>query len=104
FARELEQLRLRLAGFRMVLTLSQAGPDWTGAAGRVTPALVARHIPNLAGARYFVCGPGEMRDGLVAWLREQGVAPDRIHTEVFGKSMSSPRSPAPHVNEAVSLA
>jgi ferredoxin-NADP reductase len=90
FARELEAMRLRLARFRMILTLSQPDPEWSGSVGRVTPALVARHIPEPAAARHFLCGPGDFVDRLSGWLRENGVVPERIHSERFGKSSRIP--------------
>ncbi len=86
FRRELDQLRPRLAKFRMVVTLTRPDSLWTGAHGRVTPELVARHVPDLALARYFLCGPGEMRDTLIESLSALGVDPGRIHWEMFGKS------------------
>jgi ferredoxin-NADP reductase/nitrite reductase/ring-hydroxylating ferredoxin subunit len=86
FARELEALRLRLATLRMVVTLSLPDRDWNGSAGRITPALLHRHVPEPASARYFLCGPGAFCETLSSWLREHDVPADRIHTEQFGKS------------------
>jgi ferredoxin-nitrite reductase len=94
FADELDALRLRLATFRLVLTLSLPDARWNGSAGRVSPALLQRHVPEPASARYFLCGPGNFTDTLCRWLREHGVAADRIHSEQFGKprQISSPES------------
>jgi ferredoxin-NADP reductase len=85
FARELDALRLRLATFRMVLTLSLPDPNWDGLAGRVSPALLHRHVPEPASARYFLCGPGGFTETLSTWLKERGVPAERIHSEQFGK-------------------
>jgi ring-1,2-phenylacetyl-CoA epoxidase subunit PaaE len=76
-------MRLSLARLRLVLTLSRPDADWTGSVGRVTPALLARHIPEPAATRYFLCGPGDFVATLSAWLRENGVEPERIHSERF---------------------
>jgi ferredoxin-nitrite reductase len=86
FARELDALRLRLANFRLVVTLSRPDQEWNGSVGHVGPALLTRHVPEPALARYFLCGPGAFTPTLTAWLRDQGVPPDRIHSEQFGKS------------------
>jgi ferredoxin-NADP reductase len=51
--------------------------------GRVTPALLARHIAEPATACYFLCGPGEFVDTLSAWLRENGVEAECIHSRRF---------------------
>ncbi len=85
FARELNALRLRLANFRMILTLSQPEPTWNGSVGRVVPPLLARHVPEPARCRYFLCGPGGFTETLRAWLAERGVPAERIHFEMFGK-------------------
>ncbi len=86
FARELDAIRLRLARFRLVLSLSRPDPHWSGSVGRVTPALLARHIPEPAIARFFLCGPGDFVETLSGWLRENEVPPERIHSERFGMS------------------
>jgi ferredoxin-NADP reductase/dissimilatory sulfite reductase (desulfoviridin) alpha/beta subunit/nitrite reductase/ring-hydroxylating ferredoxin subunit len=86
FAAELESLRLPLASFRLIVTLSRPDPDWMGATGRVLPALVARHVPEPELSRYFLCGPGDFTQALTCWLLERGVPPDRVHCELFVKS------------------
>ncbi|MBX6311812.1 MAG: Rieske 2Fe-2S domain-containing protein [Isosphaeraceae bacterium] len=93
FGRELEQLRLRLARLRLVITLSRPGPGWTGPVGRVSPELLARHVPEPMAARYYICGPGDMRETLSTWLAAQGVPADRIHFEVFGKARKAAALP-----------
>jgi ferredoxin-nitrite reductase len=93
FGRELDAMRLRLARFRLVLTLSRPDPDWSGSVGRVTPALLARHVPEPAASRHFVCGPGNFVETLSHWLQQNGVPPERIHSERFGKSGGPPTAP-----------
>jgi ferredoxin-NADP reductase len=44
---------------------------------------VAELVSDVAGSRYFLCGPGEFMELLEAGLREAGVPPERIHTEQF---------------------
>ena len=90
YRRELESLRLRLPQLRLIVTLSRPGPNWTGEIGRVDPSLLAQHIAEPAAARYFLCGPGEMRASLTEWLKGQAVPADRIHFEMFGKA-AAPR-------------
>ncbi len=91
FGRELDAMRLRLARFRLVLTLSRPGADWSGSVGRVTPALLARHVPEPAAARHFLCGPGDFVETLSAWLRQNGVTAESIHSERFGTSAAVAR-------------
>jgi ferredoxin-nitrite reductase len=94
FAREIDALRVRLAGLRVVITLSQPDDTWTGPTGRVGPDLVAQHVPDPSAARFFLCGPGAMHDELTAWLLERGVPNDRIHVEMFGKAKKAVKLPA----------
>lgn len=86
FATELDGFRVRLAGLRLVHTLSRPDPEWSGEVGRVTPELVAKHVPEPQKARYYICGPGDLREGLSTWLQTQGVPADRVHSEMFGKA------------------
>lgn len=86
FARELDAIRLRLARFRLILTLTRPDPEWCGPVGRVTPSLVARHVPELASSRFFLCGPGDFVETLTSWLGQNGVPADRVHFEKFGKA------------------
>ena len=73
FARELDALRLRLATFRLVIALSRPDPEWDGEVGRISPELLARHVADPASARYFLCGPGDLRETLTGWLEGRGV-------------------------------
>jgi ferredoxin-nitrite reductase len=106
FARELDALRLRLANFRMILTLSRTGAEWKGATGRVGPAMLARHVPEPARSRYFLCGPGDFMPVLKSWLLDQGTPETQIHSEQFGKSARRPPEsatmPPPRANAASS--
>lgn len=66
---------------------SRARPDHLGvdydAAGRITPANI-RNFCQDPDADFFICGPiGFMQDVSKA-LKDIGVIPARIHTEVFG--------------------
>ncbi|HEV3121558.1 MAG TPA: hypothetical protein VGY53_06630, partial [Isosphaeraceae bacterium] len=103
FARELDDLRLRLAQLRVVIALSQPSAEWSGPIGRVTPELIARHVSEPEQARYYICGPGDMREKLTEWLDSRGVAADRIHTEMFGKPTRAATVRCAPLAEAVSL-
>ncbi len=85
FSRKLDQLRIRMPNLRLVLTLTQADPLWSGGIGRVDPDLLARHVDPLESSRYFLCGPGDMTRDLVSYLDNRQVPRDLIHTETFGK-------------------
>lgn len=83
FREELEALRTRL-DLRIVYVLSEAPEDWQGARGRITPELVADHLPgDKTEYRYFVCGPPAMMDAAERALLRAGVPWPLISTERF---------------------
>jgi ferredoxin-NADP reductase len=62
----------------------------------VSTALLTRHVPDPAPARYFLCGPGDFAEILAGWLCDHGVPREQIHSEQFGGSpqvANSLRSP-----------
>jgi ferredoxin-NADP reductase len=103
FARELDDLRLRLPQLRVVIALSQPDEEWAGPVGRVTPELIAPHVREPKQARFYICGPGDMREKLTEWLGGLGVPAGRIHTEMFGKPSGSPSARRAPMAEALSL-
>ena len=80
----------RLAGvmpnLRYEVTLSQPSESWTGLCGRLDFEVVRDAVPDLAGGRYFLCGPGDFMDALRESLVAAGVPAKRIHTEQFQKT------------------
>jgi ferredoxin-NADP reductase/MOSC domain-containing protein YiiM len=49
---------------------------------------VLRDLDVPRNADFFICGPSAFMDGLTRGLRAWGVAPDHIHTEMFGVAPS----------------
>jgi ferredoxin-NADP reductase/MOSC domain-containing protein YiiM len=71
-----------------------AGRDYD-AEGRVTPEVLQElGLPRTAG--YYLCGPPAWMRDLSAALLTTGVAPERIHTEIFGSEPSEGAERAPH--------
>ena len=85
---------------KYVVTLSQPSDSWTGRCGRVTTQCIVENLPDVAGARAFLCGPNDFMDVLREQLMKAGVPADRIHTEQFQKSpmraISLERDTGPH--------
>ncbi len=86
FLDELGALALRHANFTYVpvMTRAEAGDEWTGETGRIDAAMIARHLPGLAGADVFISGlhgmVGDMRD----LLDRMGVRDLAVRAEDFG--------------------
>ena len=83
FREELEALRTRLS-LRLVFTVSQPPPGWTGDTGRVTTAMLDRHLDaERKTHNYFVCGPAPMMAAVERALVRSGVPLPNIYTERF---------------------
>jgi ferredoxin-NADP reductase len=83
FARaEIEALAAR-AGARLSLHLTAPGPGWTGARGRITPAILDA-LPALAAPTFYLVGNGAMITELKRELVARGVnRKQQIRTEAF---------------------
>jgi ferredoxin-NADP reductase len=102
FAREARELLARLPRARGHVRYSR--PDATDrpgvdfdASGRLTvTALEGLGVPR--DSEFYLCGPAAFLEEFTAGLAGRGVAPDRVHTEVFGsgKSVTPGVRGAPH--------
>lgn len=89
FREEIAYLQKRHANLHVCLTLSRAPESsWIGERGRISWALLERHVPNLHQHPIHICGPNELNQAVKALLLEAGISPERIHQESFGPSKS----------------
>lgn len=58
--------------------------------GRITRSEMTRTAEMLEGAVYYICGPETFQAAIVENLEELGVAPERIHVEVFTPQGNKP--------------
>lgn len=83
FREELDRLAGRL-DLRLVHTLDEPPPGWTGETGHVDAEMMRRHLPPAYRRwQFFVCGPDPMMDAVEDALVALEVPPARIHTERF---------------------
>ena len=84
FREELDYLRKRFPNLRVHLILSrEAGETWSGERGRISSAMLARAVPEIAARRVHICGPAEMMDAVTLLLIELGVPEDQVRVESF---------------------
>jgi ferredoxin-NADP reductase len=87
FAEEAHQLLQSLprAHERIFYTSAEADPLPTGTVVRGRPTLAALTRLGLpTDANAYLCGPTQFMDDMRGALAEIGIAPDRLHTELFG--------------------
>jgi len=84
FREELEALTQDLE-LEVVHVLENPPEGWTGETGRVSLALLDRHLPDDQGERfdYYVCGPEAMMNLVEPYLRKRGVPLRQIFLERF---------------------
>ena len=83
FRAECQRLHDTLPFFDYHVSLSRPESRWEGPRGRLDGARLAPLVHDLQDSRYFLCGPSTFMDEIGAWLRQQGVPADRVHTEQF---------------------
>ena len=77
---EFQDLADRYPQFSFVTTLSQAGPDWPGARGRVS-SLVQERVTSVQDLAVYLCGNGQMIKDVTAMIQAKGLCP--IHREKY---------------------
>ena len=93
FQKSLAALERRNPKLHVVVTMSDAGPEWKGARGRLGKELLTQAVPDLASRRVHLCGPPAMMDATKALLLEIGVPADHLKTEAFGAVKPPPAAP-----------
>lgn len=71
---ELAEWAKRCPKFSFITTLSQPGPEWTGARGRVT-MLVQERITSVRDLAVYLCGNGAMIKDVTALIQAKGLCP-----------------------------
>ncbi|MDF0645376.1 MAG: FAD-binding oxidoreductase [Nitrospira sp.] len=74
YREELEAWTSRFPRFSFVTCLSQPGPSWTGARGRVTE-LVKERVGSVRDLAGYLCGNGAMIKDVTALLQAKGLCP-----------------------------
>lgn|SRR3990167_3409936 len=83
FIDELLQLEQEHPQFKMIAALASPHPEWQGAAGFITDALLVKNIPDLDQPIFYVCGSPGMVAALQQVLRELQIDDARVKVEDF---------------------
>jgi ferredoxin-NADP reductase len=80
---ELCELAKTHANFKLVVTLANPEPEWTGEVGFITDALVLKHAPKWENSFIYVCGGPRMVGAMQEMLAELGADKTRVMVEDF---------------------
>ncbi len=84
FHEELQEYAERFSNFTYHLVVSDTTDCWAGETGFIDAKLIARLVPDLAEATYYVCGPQVMNDFCKKELLSLSIPEKRIRREMFG--------------------
>ena len=84
FHRELREYAEKYSNFHYHLVLSESVPGWQGETGFIDDTLIAKYVPDINAATYYICGPQVMNDFCVQKLQAMGISPKHIRREMFG--------------------
>lgn len=92
FGADLELLEERLSRLKRIMVLTKADDRWGGEKGRISSDLVRKHLDDLSGRTYFLCGPQLFMQHVKGILLASSVAAEHILEERFdsGKTGASP--------------
>ncbi len=97
FRDEIEYLRQNHPNFHVYITLTKPGhkPKAAYHSGRLTKAIIAEHVPDIASRRVHICGPKPMNDAVEQMLDELDVPKENIKLEDFATPVAAPKKAAP---------
>lgn len=87
FLDELTTLQKENPNYRLIATMTDVARSaraWNGETGRITAALLKKHLTDASSPIYYVIGPPGMVNGTHEMLTQSGVDEDDIRSEDFG--------------------
>lgn len=102
FAAALDELAAMHPRVQIVHVHSRPGASWTGLRGRLDAERAVDLLAPASNAEVFLCGPGDLIEGVSQALQRRGVPEDRIHSESYVRKVH--RTPAVDTSSSVSVA
>ena len=87
FFEEIDDYERATPRFKAVCTITggDVSSEWKRETGRIDRAMIAKYVPDLTRATYFMCGPDAFMEQVKTILSEQGVdVKTRLKKELFG--------------------
>lgn len=83
FLDDLRSLEMANPKFRLIATMTEATPSWSGEKGHVTEDMLRRHVTDLRAPIYYLAGPPAMTRAMRDVLSKAGVANADVRSEEF---------------------
>jgi ferredoxin-NADP reductase len=86
FLRELTDWQQQNSNYKLIATMTEAeksAQTWSGETGYIDKAMLAKYLPDLNSAIYYIAGPATMVAALHKMLNDAGVNDDYIKIEEF---------------------
>lgn len=81
FREKMAELEKAQPSLKIVRTVTDPGPGWTGQTGRINRSMIEREISDWQERIFFVSGPPVMVSAMLAILKEMGMPQDQIRYE-----------------------
>ncbi len=83
FRKELEEMQEQNENLRVVYTVTRPSEKWNGYRGRIDKEMIQKEIPDYIERVFYICGPPQMVEAMVAILKEMNVPDMQIKQEYF---------------------
>jgi ferredoxin-NADP reductase len=83
FQKELEEMQAQNKNLRVVFTVDEAGPGWSGKTGIIDEAMIQDEVPNYLKNVFYVCGPPAMVVAILEVLGKMGISRRQVKVESF---------------------
>jgi len=70
-------------GVAITMTRAEAGSNWKGLTGRLSPDMIRNACKDWERASYYVVGPPNMAEAMKQTLNDMSIPPERIKVELF---------------------
>ncbi len=84
YKNELQELKNKYRNFNIVITITrprESKEEWNGLTGRITKELIKDSIDDLEGSIFFICGPPEMVEATIKYLKELKIRSEQIKVD-----------------------
>jgi ferredoxin-NADP reductase len=83
FKKEFEELAQQNKNIKLVFTVNQPTPDWSGATGTINADIIKQQLPDYKENMFYTCGPPPMVDAMEKLVASLGLPKDKLKRELF---------------------